>query len=278
MTKNIIIFLSLVFWPLSLLLANTFSDFIKYLIPVFLLGASFALFRGTSKFFLAPLLLVPFFEPKLAALPLLVALATFVWQRERRYLLLIGLSVFVLLLNWKGFWGQTIFVPDYERQQEVIGKTYLYPSVFMARTFQNKARIYADKFTNNFFALSDPNNYFFGFHPREIKIDNQNLRKYPFLSLVFVLFGFYYHASDKLVYLRNNPHYKFILVLVASSILSLSILSIFDRNDFILWFPLSLVLIHGIRVFEEKKWKFRSIFYAVFLIFTITELIRIFLQ
>lgn len=270
MTKNIIIFLSLVFWPASIFLANTFSDFIKYLIPVLLAGLSFALFRVTKKFSLVPLLLVPFVEPKLSALPLLVALATFVWQRERRHLFLIGLSAFVLLLNWRGFWGQTIFVPDYEKQQGIIGKTYLYPSVFLARTFQNKARIYVDKFTNKFFALSDPNNYFFGFHPREIVVDNQNLKKYPFLGLIFMLFGLYY--------LHKNSHARFIVIISASSVLSLSILSIFDRNDFILWLPLSLILIHGIRVFEEKKWKFRCIFYVVFLVFTITELIRIFLQ
>lgn len=266
-----IVLLSLSFWPLSLFLANTPADLFRYATPVFFIALSFVLFWVNFRFYLIPLLFIPFFDPKLAVLPGTATLLEFMLQdRKRVHLVLVVASLFVLLLNWKGFWGQTIFVPDYQKQQEVVGKTYLYPSVFLARIFQNKPRIYWDKFTNNFFALTDPNNYFFGFHPREIIIDNQNLRKYPFLSLVFMVFGLYY--------LGNNPHKKFILVLLASSILSLSILTIFDRNDFILWLPLFLILIDGVKVFDKTKWKFRTIFYIVFLVFTITEFARIFLQ
>lgn len=270
MVKNFgmaVIILSFSFWPLSLFLANTWPDFLRYFVPTFLVGLSFILFRASTPFYLVPLLFIPFIEPKLAALPVLATSSTLTWRRKRVDFLLAGFSILVLLFSWKGFWGQTIFVPDYERQQTVVGKTYLYPSVFLARTFQNKIRIYTDKFTNNFFALSDPNNYFFGFHPREIVIDNQNLKKYPFPGIIFMLFGLYY--------LCKNPHAKFVFILLISSVLSLSILTIFDRNDFILWLPLSLIFIHGVRVFEEKKYKFKTIFYISFLIFTITEAVRI---
>ncbi len=268
--QTVIILLSLSFWPLNLFLANTLTDFLKYLVSSFLIGLSFVLFRLGFRRHFIPLFLIPFVEPKLTVLPLLVVLVDAIWQRSLKNFLWLGLSLAVLFVNWNGFWGQTIFTPDYENQRVVVGKTYLYPSILLARTFQNKPRIYWDKFTNNFFALTDPNNYFFGFHPREIVIDNQNLKKYPFLGLIFMLFGFYY--------LRNNPHVKFLIILLASSVLSLSILAIFDRNDFILWIPLSLVFVHGVRVFGNRQWKFKTLFYVVFLIFTMTEAIRILLR
>lgn len=262
--------LSVLFWPLSLLLANTPSDFLSYLLPALLVGLSFVLLSRNQRFYLAPLLFIPLVEPKLAAFPLMVAVLAFLWQREKRFLVFTLLSFLILVFTWRGFWGQTVFTPDYQAQQEVIAKTYLYPSVFLARLFQNKPRIYLGKFNHNFFALGDPNNYFFGFHPREILLDNQNLNKYPFLSIVFAFLGFYY--------LRKHPRWKFISILLISSALSLSLLKIFDRNDFILWVPLSLVLIHGVKTFQAKQKKKAVIFYLIFFAFTIPELFRIFLR
>lgn len=267
----IIILLSISFWPLSLFLENTLGDFTKYLIPAVLVGLSFLLIFKNCSFYLAPLLLIPFIEPKLSVLPLIAVIVSLAWRRNiKLHLVFILISLFILLFNWKAFSGQTIFQPDYEAQQEVIGKTYLYPNVFTARLFQNKVRIYLNKFNNNFFALTDPNNYFFGFHPREIKIDNQNLNKYPFLSIIFVLLGFYF--------LRKNAHWRFIIVVLLSLLFSLSILKIFDRNDFILWVPLSLVFAHGVKTFQTRKAAWKTIFYTTFLIFSITEMVRIFLR
>jgi hypothetical protein len=88
------------------------------------------------------------------------------------------------------FVGQTIFVTDYEANQKVVRDTQLYDSVFVARLFHNKGRVFFDKFTFNLFALTDPSNYFFGFHPRQVAT-NQNLIKFPFLYFYAVQFSFY---------------------------------------------------------------------------------------
>lgn len=265
-----IILLCLLFWPLSLLLANTFSDFFNYLLPSLLVGISVFLLHKKRGFYLLPLLFIPFIEPKLAIFPFMVSLIIFLWKKEKLYLVFLAMSLLILAFTWRGFIGQTIFQSDYEAQQEIISKSYLYPNVATARIFQNKPRIFINKFNNNFFALVDPNNYFFNFHPREILIDNQNLNKYPFLSIVFAIFGFYY--------LVKHPRWKFILVLLGSMLFSLSILKIFDRNDFILWMPLSMVLIHGVTVFHSRQKKLRKPFYLFFLVFAVPELIRIFLR
>lgn len=268
--KFSIIGLCLLFWPISLLVTNTFSDFIRYVIPAVLLGSSIISLQVGYKLFIFPMLFVPFVEPKLAVLPLIIVLSLLLLHRDKKYTIFVLASLLILILNWKSFWGQTIFQTDYEAQQEIIGKSYLYPNVFTARVFQSKPRIYINKFNNNFFALIDPGNYFFNFHPREILIDNQNLTKYPFLSLVFVLFGFYY--------LKKHPYWKFILAVLIGSILSLSILKLFDRNDFVLWIPLSFVLVHGIATFHKRQKKLRAIFYLSFFVFAVPELIRIFLR
>lgn len=268
----LIILLTFSFWPLGLYLVNTRGDFFKYTLPAVFVIFSFLSFRAKSAFGVLPLLIIPFIEPKLASLPLSVILLLWLWNRtEKKYLFFLFISLGILLFNWKAFFGQTIFKPDYEARQQMIGKLYLYPNVFTARLFQNKVRIYNDKFSNNFFALVDPNNYFFGFHPREILIDNQNLNKYPFLSIVFLLFGLYY--------LRQNPLFKFITALVLGSIISLSILTIFDRNDFILWFPFSLILFYGLMRLKdnlgERKW---LVFLLLFLAFSTIEFLRVLVE
>lgn len=269
--KLVIIVLCLLFWPLSLFLANTTGDFIKYLIPAFLVGFSiFLIANKKNSFYFLPILAIPLVEPKLTAFPLVTLAIVFLLEKNRKNLLFVLLSLLILIFSWKNFWGQTIFQIDYQAHQEVIGKTYLYPTVVMARIFQNKPRIYLNKFNSNLFALIDPNNYFFNFHPREILIDNQNLNKYPFLSIIFMLFGLYY--------LRKHVQWKFLLLILGSMLFSLSILNIFDRNDFVLWLPMSLVIIHGIKIFHKNHKVIAPIYFALFLIFAILELIRIFLQ
>lgn len=265
--KVIIVGLCFLFWPVSLFLVNTPGDFIRYLAPALLVGFCILLFNRTDRIYLFPLLLIPIAEAKFAPLPLLVTIALFVFNKQKTSILFIFLSALILVLTWKNFWGQTIFQQDYNAQQEVISKSYLFPSVLEARFFQNKPRIYLNKFGNNFFALVDPNNYFFNFHPREILIDNQNLVKFPFLSLVFALFGFYYFNKYK--------YWQFVGVLLISSVLSLSILKIFDRNDFILWIPLSIIVYHGINLFVLKQKFLVKISFLIFLLFTIPQLIKI---
>jgi hypothetical protein len=268
--QDIVIMLGLVFWPLSLFLANSYSNFITYLIPAAFLITSLILSRKQSKLYFLPILFIPFFEPKLALIPLGIAMLELFQSKIKKVpMIFLFLSLFVFLINWTKFSNQTIFTPDYEARQSVIRNTRLYETVFMARLFHNKARIPINKFNDNFFALSDPNNYFFGFHPRQIVVDNQNLNKFPFAALPFVLFGIYH--------LKKSKDKRFIINTFIVCLFSLSLLKIFDRNDFILWLPISLTFIHGVKQFS-KKYKASIIFFLLFILFSIPELIRIFVR
>ena len=260
--KIVIIFLILLFWPLNLFLANTLTDWLHYILPAILLIISFLLFSKNSKSYIFPVLLVPFIEPKLTLLPILISLFVLITDKNKKIALItFFLSLIAFCIVWKPFWGQTVFKTDYEAQQSVIRKSQLYPNVFMARSFQNKARIPLDKITYNFFALIDPNNYFFGFQPRQIIVNNQNIDKFPFVSLIFFIFGLYT--------INKNQNKKFVLITLFASLISLIVLNSFDRNDFILWLPLSLVILHGVNKLQNKY------LYLIFLIFTVPQLIRI---
>ncbi len=267
---HLVVGLGLIFWPIALFLNNTFSNFISYILPSFFLFSSWILLKRSSKLYFLPILFIPLIEPKLALLPFCFSLINLLWQQDKRIsFVFLFLSLLVVFVTWKPFFGQTIFSPDYEARQFVIRKTHLYPTVFMARLFQNKARIYGDKFINNFFALSDPNNYFFAFHPRPIIIENQNLNKFPFIGLLFSLFGFFY--------LAKSQNKKFIIKSLVACLISLSLLINFDRHDFILWLPLGLIFVHGVQEFSQKFKKAKYVFW-LFFVFAIPELIRIFFQ
>lgn len=269
MAKRLGIWLGLSFWPISLFLANTPGDFLRYTIPVLLIAASFALFRKNRKLYLVPLLLIPLFEPKLTPLPLIACFVDIVcWKKERLKVGLLLVAVILFAIGFSGYKGQTIFVANNDARQVVIGKTYLYPNPFLARVFQNKARIFIDRLNSNFFALVDPNNYFFGFHPREITVDNQNLKKYPFLGLVFVILGLF--SFSKL------PNKRFVVVLGIASLLSLSLLTNFDRTDIILWIPLSILFVFGFDLVYKLK-KIRKPALALYFFFAIQEIVRIFI-
>lgn len=263
--KRLVLLLGISIWPLSLFLANTPGDFGKYIIPAILLAFGFFLKSKDFKLYFLPILIIALIEPKLALFPLIFFLFQFAFEKRRYDLLLAITSLLVLIFSWKSFYGQTIFVPDYEARQEVIRETQLYDSVLLARLFHNKVRIVFDKFTFNFFALTDPGNFFFGFHPRQI-VGNQNLTKLPFLGLIFVLFGIYY--------LNGYMYKSFLVSSFVAGILSLSILTLFDRNDFILWVPTSLFFFFGVNQFA-KKIKYANIFFIVFFIFAIPEFIRL---
>lgn len=162
---------------------------------------------------------------------------------------------------------KTVFVQDYQAEQRVLDKINLYPSIIFARIYQNKARIYLDKINDNFFALIDPNNYFFGFHPREI-IGNRNITKFPFISIIFFFIG--------LFYFKNVKYKSFVSYFFVISIFYLSLLENFDGPDLLLWLPITFVVLHGLSKISEIKryWRFIVLIYWLL---TIPEIIRIFL-
>jgi hypothetical protein len=134
--------------------------------------------------------------------------------------------------------------------------------------FQNKARIVTDKFSINLTALIDPGNYFFSFHPREGVVNNQNLIKYPFLTIIPLLIG--------LIYFKKLKYYKFIISIFFSGIFSLSFLEIFDRSDFLLWLPITIFFIHGInQIYNYKKRRLFLLFSLAFVLSCLIEFLRI---
>lgn len=258
------------FWPLSIFFANTPPNFLNYLLPTLLVVVSYFLFRKKGDFYLLPAILIPFIQPKLAVLPLLLVIVDALFFSKKLNKLLLISSLVVLLIFGKSFINQSIFIKDYNAQQSVIRKTLLYPNVLLARTFQNKARIYIDKANDNFFALTDPNNYFFGFQPRQITVNNQNLDKYPFIAIIFFIVGLYYF--------QKSDGKKFITVFALGSIISLSLLTNFDRHDFILWLPMGLISMNGLKQIETRLKEKTKIIYIVFILFSLAQLVRLFIQ
>ena len=176
-----------------------------------------------------------------------------------------------LFLNFKGlsFSRELVFKNDYQGGQLILRNIQLYPNIPLARTFQNKPRIYFNKYVGNFFALTDPNNYFFALHPVPIT-ENLNLHKYPFLDIVFFLAGIFYIVKSK--------YKNLIPALFIPSLIFLSALKNFEGFDFILYFPISLLIINGIDVMESKNKKLFGFFSVTFILFAVPEILRAFIK
>jgi len=154
---------------------------------------------------------------------------------------------------------QTIFEFDYQARQQVLRNTYAYPNIPLARLFQNKAQIPIGKFEHNLTALIDPNNYFFGFHPREILTGNANAVKFPFVALPVFLLGFFG--------LSTYRHRKAVSIFIIVGVILLSLLANFDGYDFFLYFPLAYVFLSG-----QKR--IPPVYFLAALPFAVIELIR----
>lgn len=233
--KYLATLLILAFWPLNFILNNKEPFlWVLYLLAFFLL-AGFYFFNKANKLWI------------------LFALSTVI--------------VFGFMTFGKNIQDNSIFYYSRDDDQNVIREGYLYPNVWMSRMFQNKPSIYWNRLKFNAFALTDPGNYFFGFHPREITVDNQNLQKFPALSLVFLLFG--------LFYMNTNRNRVYIAVSMIPLLTILLFMKNFDRYDFILFFPLSLIILNGLRVFISNPNKIKSGFLIIFGIYSVIEYIQL---
>lgn len=167
-------------------------------------------------------------------------------------------------LNYAELSGPKLITIDYQSRQEVVRNANLYPNIPLARMFQNKANVVTNKFYSNFFALIDLNNYFFGFAPRQI-VDNQNLIKFPFLAIIPFLIAIFNLKR------KNNDY--FLIFIISTLIVLLSLLSNFDKYDFVLWIPISLIIYKGI--LRLNTYKHSGTFFVVYSIFALIELMRI---
>lgn len=267
MLKKLAIIATLIIWPLSLFLANTLPETLTYFLPALIIQIT--LLSNQKPIIYLLFTAIPLIEPKLAPLPLLFFLfQAAIPHKNLKLTPFIALSIVVLFIQFKPFLGQTIFIKDYEARQQILRNINLYPHPLFARTFENKARIRLDKFNSRLFALIDPNNYFFSFHPREIILENQNLLKFPSLSIIPFLLGIYY--------LPKLSKRNLLISLGISSLLSLSILTNFDRHDFLLWPIITTAIIHGLNQLQPQSLKTKT-FLLILLLLAILETINILL-
>jgi hypothetical protein len=272
MKINAMIFLGSIFWFLGSFLTNNSEELVKNTLPVILAIISFWFYKKGNTLFPLPILLIPIINTKLALFPFLALGSLFLTKPKTSNPLMkvfVLTSLIIFLFNIKIFFQQSIFKPDYEARQEVLRNIHLYPNPTMARVYQNKARIITDKFADNFLALIDPGNYFFSFHPREDILINRNLVKYPFMTIIPVLIG--------ILEFKKIKNSKFIIAILTASIFSLSFVEIFDGSDFILWLPITLLFIHGVKIIYKSKYIFLPFMFSVFFIINcLIELVRIF--
>ena len=171
--------------------------------------------------------------------------------------------------DFANYFRHSILAPDQEAPLIINTKRSLYPNDFVGRFFNNKATFVWGRFKANFFALTDPNNYFFGFHPREIVRENLNLDKFPFISSVFLPYAFY----------RFNLLKKGKFLLIAFFVFAgLLALANFDKADFILYPILAVFMLHGIKRMRTEKPKL-FVAVAIFLvIFSSPQYLRAFVN
>lgn len=280
---KILFYISIMFWPLSLYFSDTKNIVILVLPGILILISYFCYPNHRILSYLSFFTIALFQEKLLITFPIFFLMEYIFSEQKRPASIFLILSFVYLLMQFRDLFPQTIFFPDYQARQEVIRNTHLYDQVLFARAFQNKLIIIANKFLYNFFALSDPNNYFFGFAPRQI-VGNLNLVKYPFLSLAAFLviltdpdkMKHYFKVTLKVFGNTSqvpDPKLRFFVFSAISSLVSLSTLNTFDKTDFIIWFFILVVLYKGFELFSKKKlFKF---YIPVFFLFSFIEIIRI---
>jgi hypothetical protein len=148
-------------------------------------------------------------------------------------------SIIVMAFSIPAVFPKSILVISHDARQQIFERGNLYPSVWMSRLFQNKVSIVANQAKFNLFALIDPSNYFFNFHPREIVADNQNLDKFPFITFLLFFIGMYK--------LPTFTYRKYLYVVLTGLFLNLLFLINFDRYDLALYLPMSLVILYGLK-------------------------------
>lgn len=258
----LLVFLTVLFWPLNFLLHNSLEQTFHFFLPSILAIGGVGFMKNFLIGRSVVLGAIPLVNSSLLFVPLLISTL----KRNIFNYLLIALVVgSSLFFAWKPFLGSSIFYFSLDDQQKIIRQTYLYPDIYTARLFQNKLTIYTNRFLFNFFALIDPNNYFFGFHPREIAVENQNLQKFPFLTAGFFLIGLY-HA------IRNK---RCLLGAIVVILVNLALLKNFDKTDAILWLPLSILIIDGIIKFTKTPLRLKLLGIGIFFIFTLTEYLHL---
>jgi len=140
----------------------------------------------------------------------------------------------------------TIFYPITDLEKIDFEKKLALDTSGLKRFFYNKTTIYKERYLKNFLVLTDLNNYFFEMHPREDVAGVDYRLKYPFWTIVFLI-------SAIEITVKNKKYLK-IWLIILFEIWFLSFFKRIDGLDFILFIPISWLLILGaINLF--KWWK-----------------------
>lgn len=222
------------FWPYLLITTN--DNWLVFMVPALITALDFFLYKKNIPHHEYIFLLLPFIHPAYLFFPVLYWLLN--WSNKSMIIYGI-LALLITIFKFNSFYPYSVFVHDPLRFDTLIKKINLIPNRNMARIFENKTTIPIEKFSANFFLGLDLNNYFFALHPRELVGENQNLQKFPYLSIIFFLLGLYH--------LGKNKDYYWIVSVFFSVALSVSLINNPDKYDFLLFVPICLIIFSGVK-------------------------------
>ena len=264
-TSTILIF---IFWPFLYVLSNR-SDSIIFILAALVLLVDRFLYLRKYQYHYFTYLVLPLLHPAYLFFPIVAIL--FYWSDIKKMSLVIYavFLIFISFFSWQSFYTYSIFTPDPLAFDTLNKKISLVPNRNLARLYHNKTDIFQDKFKANIFTSLDPNNYFFALHPREI-FENQNLHKFPFLAIILFLIGLYL--------LIKSTDRRWIVSTLLAGIFSIAMINNQDKFDLILYLPIFLICLVGLKKIFTLPPVYYLFFSFLFLPLSVMELARIILK
>lgn len=171
-----------------------------------------------------------------------------------------------LLVDKPAVSWETIFYANDAEQITLMEKLGL-DSSRIKPVYYNKFSLVKDRYIRNVLVLLDTNNYFFQMHPREDVPNTDYRAKYFYLAIVLLIVA--------MVETARSGKYGNVWLFLLVEILVISIFRKLDGIDFGLYFPLSFLMISGLKTINKSKWAVGI--NLVLMIVGVTELLRIIL-
>lgn len=165
--------------------------------------------------------------------------------------ILFGILVIPVLISWPWsliknpakFKLETIFYPVTADEAWDFSKKISLDTSLIKKFYYNKVTIIKDRYFKNFLVLIDLNNYFFAMHPREDVSGVDYRFKYPWWTIIFLILGIQVAVKNK--------KYTWIWWTTLLIMIILSFLKYMDCWDFVLFFPISWLMILGVKKLYE---------------------------
>ena len=159
--------------------------------------------------------------------------------------IVLGIILVTILISWPislvkkpaQIKFETIFYPATESEKIDFEKKLALDTSRLKKIYYNKTTVIKERYLKNFLVLIDLNNYFFEMHPREDVTEVDYRFKYPFLTIIFLISAIGMTAKNK--------KYIKIWLIILIEILVLSFFKKVDGIDFVLFIPMSWLLILG---------------------------------